>query len=151
MSLAIPGALLYNPIRPIGERMQVILSHTVPDSVRAVRDVQNTRVFLMETRVVPNDAAAKGGLAWPIGNTGVGSSSASGWHIGSTLQPQACCIAGPLPTGVRNVVYLSSSVDIDSPHSVACPAVNSCYLAFRAIALCLSSEHCSKMQAVDPL
>jgi hypothetical protein len=27
-------------------------------------------------------------------------SSASGWHVASTLLPQACCIAAPLPTCV---------------------------------------------------
>ena len=41
-----------NTTRRLGEGKRVILRHRVQGSVRAVRAVQNTRVFLTETRVV---------------------------------------------------------------------------------------------------
>jgi len=43
---------LCNATRCLGNRKHIILSQRVRGSVRAVRAVQNTRVFLMETRVV---------------------------------------------------------------------------------------------------
>jgi hypothetical protein len=52
LSLALPGALLCNATRRLGDRHRVILRQSVRGSVRAVRAVRNTRVFHTETRVV---------------------------------------------------------------------------------------------------
>jgi hypothetical protein len=48
----LPGALLCNATRRLGDRQRVILRQRVRGSVRAVRAVWNTRVFQTETRVV---------------------------------------------------------------------------------------------------
>ena len=55
LSLALPGALLYNATRRLGDRQRVILRQRVRGSVRAIRAVWNTRVFQTETRVVADD------------------------------------------------------------------------------------------------
>jgi len=52
LSPALPGALLCNATRRLGDRKRVILCQRVRGSVRAVRAVQNTRVFQTETRFV---------------------------------------------------------------------------------------------------
>ena len=51
-SPALPGALLYNATRRLGNEKRVILRQRLRGSVRAVRAVRNTRVFQTETRVV---------------------------------------------------------------------------------------------------
>jgi len=56
LSLALPGALLCNATRRLGDRQHVILRQRVRGSVRAVRAVRNTRVFQTETRVVADDS-----------------------------------------------------------------------------------------------
>jgi hypothetical protein len=48
----IPGALLCNAARRLGDGKRVILPQPVRGSVRALRGVQNTQVFQTETRVV---------------------------------------------------------------------------------------------------
>jgi hypothetical protein len=50
-SLALPGALLCNVTRRLGDRQSVNLRQRVRGSVRAVRAVLNTRLFQKETRV----------------------------------------------------------------------------------------------------
>jgi hypothetical protein len=55
LSLALPGALLCNATRRLGDRQRVILRQRVRGSVRAVRAVWNTRVFQTETRVVADE------------------------------------------------------------------------------------------------
>jgi hypothetical protein len=50
--LALPGALLCNATRRLGDGKRVLLRQRVRGSVRAVRAVRNTRVFQTETRVV---------------------------------------------------------------------------------------------------
>jgi hypothetical protein len=55
MSPALPGALLWNVTRHLGNGKCVILRQRVRCSVRAIRAVQNTRVFLTETRVVADN------------------------------------------------------------------------------------------------
>jgi hypothetical protein len=52
MSLALPGALLCNKTHRLGDGKHVILLQRVLRSARAVRAIQNTRVFLRETTVV---------------------------------------------------------------------------------------------------
>jgi hypothetical protein len=52
LSPALPGALLCNATRRLGDGKRVILRQRVRGSVRAVRAVQNTRVFQTETRFV---------------------------------------------------------------------------------------------------
>jgi len=59
MSPALPGALLCNATRRLGDGKRVILRQRVRGSVRAVRAVQNTRVFLTETRVVADEAGVE--------------------------------------------------------------------------------------------
>jgi hypothetical protein len=49
---ALPGALLCNMTRHLGDEKRVILRLSVPGSVRAIRAVRKTRVFQTETRVV---------------------------------------------------------------------------------------------------
>jgi hypothetical protein len=49
---ALPGALLCNATRRLGDGQRVILRQRARGSVRAVRAVWNTRVFQTETRVV---------------------------------------------------------------------------------------------------
>jgi len=56
LSPALPGALLCNATRRLGDRQRVILRQRVRGSVRAVRAVRNTRVFQTETRVVADEA-----------------------------------------------------------------------------------------------
>jgi hypothetical protein len=57
LSLALPGAVLCNATRRLGDRQCVILGERVRGSVKAVRAVRNTRVFQMETRVVADEIA----------------------------------------------------------------------------------------------
>jgi len=52
LSPALPGALLCNATRRLGDGQRVIIRHRVRGSVRAVRAVRNTRVFQTETGVV---------------------------------------------------------------------------------------------------
>jgi len=52
LSPALPGALLCNATRRLGDRKLVILCQRVQGSIRAVRVVRNTQVFQTETRVV---------------------------------------------------------------------------------------------------
>jgi len=52
LSPALPGALLCNATRCVGDRKGVIHRQGVRGSVRAVRAVLNTRVFQTETSVV---------------------------------------------------------------------------------------------------
>jgi hypothetical protein len=52
LSLALPGAVLRNATRRLGDRQSVILRQRVRGSVRAVRAVRNTWVFQTETRVI---------------------------------------------------------------------------------------------------
>jgi len=52
LSLALPGALLCNATRRLGDRQRVILRQRVRGSVRALRAVWNTWVFQTESRVV---------------------------------------------------------------------------------------------------
>jgi hypothetical protein len=52
LSLSLPGAVLCNTTRRLGDRQRVILRQRVRGSVRAVRAVRNTRVLQTETRVV---------------------------------------------------------------------------------------------------
>jgi len=52
LSPALPGALLCNVTRLLGDEKHVILRQRVRGSVRAIRAVRNTRVFQTETRVV---------------------------------------------------------------------------------------------------
>jgi len=52
LSLALPGALLCNATRRLGDGQRVILRQSVRGSVRAVRAVRNSRVFQTETTVV---------------------------------------------------------------------------------------------------
>jgi len=52
MSPALQGTLLCNAKRRPGDGKRVILRQRVRGSVRAVRAVQNTRLFLTETRLV---------------------------------------------------------------------------------------------------
>jgi hypothetical protein len=52
LSPALPGALLCNETRHLGDRKCIILRGGVQGSVRAVRAVRNTQVFQMDTRVV---------------------------------------------------------------------------------------------------
>jgi hypothetical protein len=59
LSLALPGALLCNANRRLGDRQHVILRQRVRGSVRAVRAVRNTRVFQTETRVVADEALVR--------------------------------------------------------------------------------------------
>jgi len=59
LSLALPGALLCNVTRRLGDRQGVILGQRVRGSVRAVRAVWNTRVFQTETSVVADGIAPK--------------------------------------------------------------------------------------------
>jgi hypothetical protein len=56
---ALPGALLCNATRRLGDRQPAILRQRVRGSVRAVRAVRNTRVFQMETRVVADVAGVQ--------------------------------------------------------------------------------------------
>jgi hypothetical protein len=58
MSPALPGALLCNATRHLGDGQRVILRQRVRGSVRAVTAVQNTRVFQTETRVVADGTVA---------------------------------------------------------------------------------------------
>jgi hypothetical protein len=55
LSLALPGALLCNATRRLGDGQRVILRQRVRGSVRAVRAVRNTRVFQTESGVVADD------------------------------------------------------------------------------------------------
>jgi hypothetical protein len=52
LSPALPGALLCNATRRLGDGQLVILRQRLQGSVRAVRAVRNTRVFQTETWVV---------------------------------------------------------------------------------------------------
>jgi hypothetical protein len=52
MLLALPGDLVWNATRRMGNGQRVILSYRVRGSVRAVRAVQNPRVFHTETMVI---------------------------------------------------------------------------------------------------
>jgi hypothetical protein len=52
LSPALPGSLLCNVTRDLGDGKRVILRQRVRGSVRAVRAARNTRVFQTETRVV---------------------------------------------------------------------------------------------------
>jgi len=56
LSPALPGALLCNATRCLGDGKRVILPQRVRGSVRAVRAVQNTRVFQTETRYVADES-----------------------------------------------------------------------------------------------
>jgi len=58
LSLALPGALLCNATRRLGDGQRVILRPRVRGSIRAVRGVVNTRVFQTETTVVAEEAEA---------------------------------------------------------------------------------------------
>jgi hypothetical protein len=58
LSLALPGAVLCNATRRMGDRQRVLLRQMVRGSVRAVRAVRNTRVFQTETRVVADASSA---------------------------------------------------------------------------------------------
>jgi hypothetical protein len=62
VSPALPGTLLCNATRHLGERKRLILRYRVRVSVRAVRAVQNTWVFQMETRVVADVSWIKGAV-----------------------------------------------------------------------------------------
>jgi hypothetical protein len=62
LSPALPGALLCNATRRLGDGQRVILRQRVRGSVRAVRAVRNTRVFQTESGVVA-DAL----LGWFLG------------------------------------------------------------------------------------
>jgi len=55
VSPALLGALLCNATRRLGDALRVILRERARGSVRAVRAVRNTRVFLTETRVVADE------------------------------------------------------------------------------------------------
>jgi hypothetical protein len=55
LSPALPGALLGNATRHLGDGKRVILRQRVRGSVRAVRAVRNTRVFQTDTRVVADN------------------------------------------------------------------------------------------------
>jgi hypothetical protein len=57
-SQTLPGALLCNATRRLGDGKSVILYQRVRGSVRALRAVRNTRVFQMETRFVADEAGA---------------------------------------------------------------------------------------------
>jgi len=57
LSPALPGALLCNTTRRLGDGKRVILCQRVWGSVRAVRAVRNTLVFQTETRVVADVAS----------------------------------------------------------------------------------------------
>jgi hypothetical protein len=59
LSLALPGAVLCNATRRLGDRQRVILRQRVRGSIRAVRAVRNTRVFQTETWVVADVDASK--------------------------------------------------------------------------------------------
>jgi len=56
LSPALPGALLCNATRRLGDGQRVILRQRVRGSVRAVRAVRNTLVFQTETGVVADDS-----------------------------------------------------------------------------------------------
>jgi len=58
LSRALPGALLCNATRRLGDRKRVILRRRIRGSVKAVRAIRNTRVFQTETRVVADGAPA---------------------------------------------------------------------------------------------
>jgi hypothetical protein len=59
LSLALPGARLWNATRRLRDRQRVILRQRIRGSVRAVRAVRNTRVFQTETRVVADESDAQ--------------------------------------------------------------------------------------------
>jgi len=59
LSPALPGALLCNAIRRLGDGQRVILRQRVRGSVRAVRAVRNTRVFQTETGVVADELCTR--------------------------------------------------------------------------------------------
>jgi len=56
--------MLCNATRRLGNGKRVILLQRVPGSVRAVRAVRNTRVFLTETRVVADGLKLKTTKSW---------------------------------------------------------------------------------------
>jgi len=58
LSPVLPGALLCNATRRLGDRQREILRQRVRGSVRAIRAVRNTRVFQTETRVVADESRA---------------------------------------------------------------------------------------------
>jgi hypothetical protein len=58
LSPALPGVLLCNATRRLGDGQRVILRQRVRGSVRAVRAVRNTWVFQTETGVVADVAIA---------------------------------------------------------------------------------------------
>jgi hypothetical protein len=57
LSPALPGALLCNATRRLGDLKCVILCQRVQGSVRAVRAIRNTPVCQMKTRVVADDGS----------------------------------------------------------------------------------------------
>ena len=61
LSPGLPGALLCNATRRLGDGQRAILRQRVRGSIRAVRAVRNTLVFQTETRVVA-DVLSRG--AW---------------------------------------------------------------------------------------
>jgi len=66
LPLALPGAVLCNATRRLGDRQRVILRQRVRGSVRAVRAVRNTRVFQTETRVVADDTLSFPTIGFPL-------------------------------------------------------------------------------------
>jgi len=76
--------MLCNATCPLGDGQRLILHHRVRHSVRAVRAVQNTRVFLTETRVVADvdcSAAVLGAYFIHIEITPHSLSTVLGWSV----------------------------------------------------------------------
>jgi len=65
LSPALPGALLCNATRRLGDGKRVILRQRVRGSVRALRAVWNTRVFQTETKFVADALGAVDELCVP--------------------------------------------------------------------------------------
>jgi hypothetical protein len=64
LSLALPGAVLCNATRRLGNWQRVILLQRVRGSVRAIRAIRNTRDFQTETRVVADVLLLLPGMGW---------------------------------------------------------------------------------------
>jgi hypothetical protein len=73
LSLVLPGAVLSNATRRLGDRQSLILRQRVRGSVRAVRAVRNTRLIQTETRVVADGVGQINTVrhSFNLGNAGI--------------------------------------------------------------------------------